>query len=204
MKEQPNSNIIFAKKICIDIDNVIAETDTMMRSLILKRTGGRVDLKYEDIIEFDYRKCHDSEGNRITGEEWEQVHNEFSEEKNILQLTPYIGAQDYLRVLVDYGFQLHFATSRLHQAWIPTIKWLDKYRFPPHRLHFVNHREKHLALGVFSAMIEDDLQQARDFAQQGTPAYLIAHPWNVTANTDCIFRARDWKEVSEQLQNKYR
>jgi uncharacterized HAD superfamily protein len=105
--------------------------------------------------------------------------------------------------LINSGYELHLVTSRKDQARIPTIRWLEKYGFPDHGLHFVKHREKHLVLGKFSAAIEDDLQQAIDFAKTGTPVYLIAHPWNVTANTDGVFRAKDWKEISEQLQSKY-
>lgn len=105
-------------------------------------------------------------------------------------------------MLINDGFELHFATSRLPQARIPTIKWLEKNVFPDHRLYFVNHREKHLVLGQFCAAIEDDLVQAKDFVKQGTPAYLIAHPWNVTAKTENLIRLKDWKEICEHLQGK--
>ena len=117
-------------------------------------------------------------------------------------MRPYPGVQDYLQVLINAGFGLHFATSRLVQARIPTVKWLVKHNFPDHRLHFVSHREKHLVLGQFYAVIEDDLVQARDFAKQGTLAYLIAHPWNVTDETENLVRLKDWKEICEHLQGK--
>lgn len=191
------------KRLCIDIDNVLAQTDVLMRKIIKDVTQSRVCLVYDDITDFEYEKCTDSNGNKITKEEWHRVHDIFSEEKNIISLQPFPDIQLHLRNLIGLGYEIHLVTSRKDQARIPTIKWLEKYNLPDHRLHFVKHREKHLVLGKFSAVIEDDLQQARDFAQKGTPAYLIAHPWNVTASKDGVFRAKDWKEISELLQKKY-
>ena len=188
--------------LCIDIDNVLAKTDTLIRELIRKHTKGRVSLGYEDVIVFDYRQCLDSNGNKLTNEEWTQIHDEFSKEENILDLSPFSGVQAYLQMLINAGFELHFATSRLPQARIPTIKWLENHAFPNHRLHFVNHREKHIVLGTFFAVIEDDLEQAKEFARQETLAYVIAHPWNVTDNTEHLFRVKDWKDICEQLRKR--
>lgn len=46
-----------AKRLCIDIDNVLAQTDVLMRKLIKEHTRTRVELRYEDIVTFDYRQC---------------------------------------------------------------------------------------------------------------------------------------------------
>ncbi len=73
---------------CIDIDNVIAQTDEVMRRVIEEFTGGRVALKYEDIVTFNYHECRDRKGERITKEEWGQVHDRFSEPQNILGIEP--------------------------------------------------------------------------------------------------------------------
>ena len=40
--------------LCVDIDNVVAATDEVMRCVIREYTRGRVDLSYEDVVEFDY------------------------------------------------------------------------------------------------------------------------------------------------------
>lgn len=191
------------KRLCIDIDNVLAQTDVLMRKIIKDETKSRVCLAYKDITYFEYEKCTDVNGNKITDEEWHRVHDKFSEETNIMSLQPFPNVQAHLENLIKLGYELHLVTSRKDNAHIPTTKWLEKYKFPNHKLHFVKHREKHFIREKFSAAIEDDLQQARDFAQAGTLTYLIAHPWNVTANTDSIIRAKDWKEISELLQKKY-
>jgi uncharacterized HAD superfamily protein len=188
------------KRLCIDIDNVLAQTDVLMRKIIKDETKSRVCLAYNDITNFEYEKCTDRNGNKISEEEWHRVHAKFSEESKIMSLRPFPNVQVHLENLIKSGYELHLVTSRKDKARIPTIKWLEKYKFPNHRLHFVNHREKHLVFGKFYAVIEDDLQQARDFAQTGTQTFLIAHPWNVTENTETIFRVKDWGEISGQLQ----
>ncbi len=185
--------------LCIDIDNVVAETDHLMRKLIRKHTRSRVKLCYEDVIAFDYCECQDSAGNKITREEWGTIHAEFSKEENILSLSPVNGVQGYLERLAEAGFELHFVTSRLSQARIPTITWLENHNFPHHRMHFVKHREKHVVLGSFCAIIEDDLMQAKAFADQGTLAFLIAHPWNVVEQDSFLVRVADWQELVDRL-----
>ena len=39
--------------ICIDIDNVIAKTDEVLRSVIQTHSRHGVDLRYEDVVCFD-------------------------------------------------------------------------------------------------------------------------------------------------------
>lgn len=187
-------------RLCIDIDNVLAQTDCLMRKLIRENSSLEVDLTYKDIVHFDYARCQDSNSNSITPEEWFDIHEKFSEESNILSLEPFFGVQDYLHKLIDIGFELHFVTSRLPHSRIATTKWVETHKFPEHRLHFVNHREKHLVLGAFFAVIEDDLEQAKAFAMQETKVYLIAHPWNVCQNTKYLVRVKGWQDVVKQLQ----
>ena len=82
---------------CIDIDNVIARTDEVMRRVISDFTGGRVALEYDDIVTFNYHECRGPNGNRITKEEWKQIHNQFSESQNIMNIEPMPGAVEALR-----------------------------------------------------------------------------------------------------------
>ena len=66
-------------RLCIDIDNVIARTDEVMRRVIRDFTQGRVDFEYEHILAFNYHECHDANGCTITKEEWKGIHDLFSE-----------------------------------------------------------------------------------------------------------------------------
>jgi len=41
-------------RFCIDLDNVLARTDEVMRRVISDFSGGKVQLDYEDIVKFNY------------------------------------------------------------------------------------------------------------------------------------------------------
>jgi uncharacterized HAD superfamily protein len=164
-------------RLCVDIDNVIARTDEVLRGIIREQTRGRVDLRYHQVVEFDYRQCADSRGGRISEHEWNAIHDRFSEPRNVLRVQPVDGVQAHLEGLSD-KYAIHLATARLPRTRRATIEWLERHNFPRHDLHFVVPGEKHTSLGSFHAAIEDHYEQAIAFARIGTPCYLIRHPWN--------------------------
>ena len=188
------------KRLCIDIDNVIAQSDSVMRQLIKKHSAANVQLDYDDVVDFDYCKCHDKKGNSITKEEWRKIHEEFSKESNIMRIEPIHGACEYLKQLSEEKFELHLATSRLPTARIPTIKWLEFHSFPSHWLHFVKSMEKHIVLQGFDAIIEDDREQAAKFTELGTQSFLLAHPWNEILNGSRIIRVNNWQDLYNRIR----
>lgn len=184
---------------CIDIDNVIAQTDRVMRRVIAKFTKGRVRLTYEDVVEFNYHECKDKQGNRISKKQWNQVHNFFSEPRYLRAIEPMPEAIYGLRRLAKHG-TIHLATSRIRKARRATVVWLDKHGLPDHQLHFLKHGEKHLSLQPFTAAVEDDYEQAKAFGKSGTPCFLIRHPWNMTKPpTKNVEWVDDWKELTKRL-----
>ena len=52
----------FMRETKVAIDNVIGQTDKVMRQVIRDYTGNRVNLDYVDVVEFDYHKCKDKNG----------------------------------------------------------------------------------------------------------------------------------------------
>ncbi|MCX5646049.1 MAG: hypothetical protein NTZ17_15425 [Phycisphaerae bacterium] len=184
----------------VDIDNVVARTDEVMRDVIKNRSKEGVNLRYEDVKHFNYWECVDTEGRRITKDEWTStIHPVFSEQANILRIEPYCEIQGFLCELIDADYQIHLVTSRLEQARVPTILWLDRHKIPHNALHFVKHGTKHIVFRTCVAIIEDDLDQARKFAEQGIQSYLLAHPWNDCGVADNIMRVRDWHEIVDDL-----
>jgi uncharacterized HAD superfamily protein len=165
---------------CIDIDNVIGQTDLIMRKVIRNHTQGRVVLAYEDILEFNYHECKDSSGNSISAAEWHLVHELFSEPEHLRSVAAMPGAVKALHEIAELG-QIHIATTRLPKARRSTVEWLESLKLPPHSLHFLNHGQKHSALRHFDFAIEDDYVQALAFAGiSGTQGLLMRHPWNAT------------------------
>lgn len=185
---------------CIDIDNVIARTDDVMRQVIAEYTGNRVRLAYEHVQEFNYYDCKDEAGNSISKEEWRHVHELFSEPRYLWLIQPVPGAVEGLRRLAKRG-TLHFATSRLPKSRRVTVEWLENHGFPPHDLHFLKHGEKHASLRPVSAAVEDDYDQAKAFATMGeTPCFLLRHPWNCNKPAvDGVQWVDAWPELTERL-----
>lgn len=187
-------------RFCIDIDNVIGQTDRVMRAAIAHFTNGRVNLEYNDIKAFDYFECRDVAGNGITKEEWKHVHDLFSTPRYLWQVEPQLGAVKALNELTKIG-TVHLATSRLSSARRTTIEWLDTIGLGNLELHFLRHGEKHRSLGQFVAVVEDDYSQAKAFVLEGgTPTLLLRHPWNEKgAPIDGIAWANDWNDLTSQL-----
>ncbi len=187
-------------RLCVDIDNVLARTDEVMREVIREWTQGRVELAYEDIKRFNYWECRDTNGNSITRDDWRKVHEEFSQPKYLSAIQPIEGAVETLKNLSQF-YDLHLATSRLASARLATVEWLARHSFPKHDLHFLQHGEKHVSLGQFLASVEDDPAQAEAFADHGTiMSFVLAHPWN-----DCcveranLRRVADWPQLASEL-----
>lgn len=188
------------RRICIDIDNVIAQTDAIMREVIREVTNHRVNLTYENVRRFNYWECQDPEGKKISKEEWHMVHSTFSKSRYLSTIQPVPGVQASLSRLTEH-YSLHFATSRLPEARTATIRWLEDNEFPPHDLHFLKHGEKHFSLGRFDASVEDDPDQATAFSKSGIGInFVIAHPWNESVvEHRNLRRVPGWNEIVEML-----
>ena len=112
--------------VCVDIDNVIARADEVMREVIRMCSEQKVDLRYEDILEFDYWKCTDRQGRRLGKSEWTYIHEEFTR-NHLPRIRPYDNVQAYLARLAE-KFEIHVATSRLAEGHKPTIDWIQAHR----------------------------------------------------------------------------
>src|SRR5690349_12318592 len=97
-------------RLCLDIDNVLTQTDAVMRRVIADYTAGRVRYDYGHIQEFDYHKCKDADGCSITRDEWKPIHELFSEPSNVLTVRPVHGIQSHLETLRE-KYHLHLATA---------------------------------------------------------------------------------------------
>lgn len=185
-------------RICLDLDNVLAKTDEVMRRIIRQFTNGEVDLRYKDVTTFNYWECKDERGNCITKKQWSEIHDVFSNPENILAIEPYPKIQEHLSRIAG-KFILHIVTTRLRQGRKPTVEWLDRYNFQEHSLHFVKHGEKHTVLGKFAVSVEDHREQAEQFATKGTTSYILAHPWNKISSTSTSIRLPDWQTLCDRI-----
>jgi cytidine deaminase len=87
-------------RLCIDVDNVVTQTDAVLRRVICDFKSGTVNLSYTDIVRFDYHECIDSAGLGITKEEWNDVHLDwFPRTEYQKQIQPIDGAISSIRQL---------------------------------------------------------------------------------------------------------
>lgn len=187
------------RRLCVDIDNVVAQTDVVMRDVICEYTKGKVKYRRADIVEFDYHRCKDQSHKSISRTQWKEIHSLFSKPSNLWRIKPFQGVQACLERLLP-RFSIHFATSRLPEARRTTVEWLQEHGFPAHDLHFISHGEKHVALGDFAAAVEDHYQQAADFADLGIAAYLMRAPWNKNKpKCDHLQWVNDWDQLTDRL-----
>ncbi len=185
--------------ICVDIDNVVARTDEVMREVIRDYSSGRVDLGYDDVVCFDYWMCRDRYGRRFEGSEWPNIHEEFSR-NHLFRIAPYDNIKNYLQQIAE-RFEVHLATSRLAEGREATIQWLSQHEIPYGELHFVAHGEKHLIGQQFVGVVEDDREQGYAFSARGVRVFLLAHPWNHVGSYSALRRLGSWEEINREIVN---
>ena len=183
--------------ICIDIDNVIALTDEVMREVIRSVSDSAVDLEYEDVVCFDYWKCRDRSGKRIDRTEWHKIHLAFTLE-HLPKIAPVPGVSRYLEQLSDI-FAIHLATARLEEGRDATFEWLSGHHIPYDEVHFVRSGTKHLIQVPFVAGIEDEREQGYSFFSKGIEAFLLAHPWNHIGQHSPLKRVQDWSALTPRI-----
>jgi len=179
--------------ICVDIDNVIAQTDEIIRELIKLHSKDGVDLSYTDIVAFDYWRCADAKGRQLDRMEWAAIHLEFTR-YHLSRIRPVDDVATHLGRLA-HRCEIHLVTSRLSIGEEGTRQWLLKHCIPFDHLHFVEHRRKHEIDLPFAVAIDDDREQAVLFHERGVRAVLLAHPWNEVDPGSPVTRVEGWPRL---------
>jgi uncharacterized HAD superfamily protein len=185
--------------ICVDIDNVIAKTDEVMRQVIRAHSSSHVDLAYQDVVCFEYWMCRDATGRRFDRCEWAEIHREFTH-NHLLQILPFDNVSHHLKT-ISGRFNIHLATSRLDGGQEATCTWLRQHGIPYKKLHFVQEGTKHLIDEQFVAAIEDDREQGYAFYDNNIRVFLIAHPWNTVNPYSPLRRVIGWGQLIDELLN---
>ena len=183
--------------ICIDIDNTVADTDTVMRRLMRDASHGRVNLVHEDVICYEYWKCRDEKGNRLTSDEWKKVVSDFHRE-GLLDALPFDDTIHQLKRLQEV-FEVHLVTSRDSASASLTKSWLTQHGIPHDFIHFVLHGEKHRLPVAFTQAVDDDREQAYAFYSVGVHSVLISQTWNHMDWHSPFERLASWKAIATRL-----
>lgn len=187
--------------ICIDIDNTIADTDSVFRRIIQTVSRDRVRLLHDDVICYEYGRCRDANGHRLSSKEWQAVLSEFHRE-GLSKTLPLRGIPTNIARLKK-TFEIHLATARDSGSSQLTRNWLSLHQIPYDALHFVKHGEKHRLPVEFAFAIEDDREQAYAFYFAGVPSIVLSWPWNVVGPHSPLVRLPDWEAIVKYLLNRH-
>ncbi len=203
------SKILLARKprVCVDIDNVLAETDSIMREIIRVATVSTenpsgIKYEYEDIVEFEYCLCQNSAGLRVSKEVWNAVHQIFQDPNSgyVDLIRPTSGSLEGLRALAD-GWDIWIVTGRHDRALKKATEWVERH-FPGFsaNVHSSFGRQGKWEVAEFDAAIDDHLETAVGFAENGVRSFVYGHKWNRRASTDSrLTVVTDWPQLVEEL-----
>jgi len=174
----------------VDLDNVLALTDPLIRRLINEMF--RVQLEQRDIVYFEYSRCG------ITQEQEERLFQRFHD-KECENVQP---IQEALDTLVYFAsrFEIHVITGRPPETKTLTQNWLSRYEVPCDNLDFL--KSKNGSAVSFALFIDDNRQTAYAMAHKGVHAILLNYPWNQPDHLDPpnLFRAQCWSDIKRHVE----
>jgi uncharacterized HAD superfamily protein len=172
----------------VDLDNVISNTDEVVREIIGQRFG--IPLRREDIVDFAYSECG------ITKEQERELFEQFHEQA-CGTVIPLEGCRDAL-VQLQSRFEVHIITSRNPMSADITKAWLTRNEIPHDKLEFA---ESKSVMTHLSTLIDDRRETIYQLADAGVPGILWDYPWNQPSPQDppIVRRVRSWEEIVELL-----
>ncbi len=172
----------------VDIDNVLAESDVILREMIKEMCG--IDLRLEQMTRYAY------ETHGVPEAELSKVFRVFNVD-TCKRLQTVCGAKDAMQKLAR-RYEIALVTSRNPESKEATEFWLKAEGLPYDQLHFND--EKH-ALGIpYHAFVEDRHEHAHRIAATGATVYLLTRPWNAAPLAHPNVRRVDsWDEILKFL-----
>lgn len=125
------------------------------------------------------------------------------------RIKPVKGAVAGIKKLIKKGFIPHFVTARPQTIEAETRIWLKTHfkniEFPIHFTHPASKAPKRKKSKICreigaKALIDDNLDNAIDCAQNGIKVFLMDAPWNQTDSLpENIIRVKSWEEILEKI-----
>lgn len=180
------------KPIGIDIDNVVAATDLKIRQLIKQYFG--ISSNQSDITNWHYHLSLP-----ITSQDEQFIFDNFHD-RDCMGVRLLNGASLGLKQL-SCLFQIYLITSRPPSSEKITKEWLHKKQIAYKQIYFL--QQKVILAPQLNFVIEDRLDTALSFAEQGVKVFLFDYPWNQYPPHPDIIRVKKWFEVVDSIQLIY-
>lgn len=174
----------------VDLDNVIAFTDPLIRRLIEEMFG--IHLEQREIRHFDYWRCG------ITEEQDRLVFDRFHKVE-CAAVAPIDGAVDSLLSLRG-RFEIHIVTGRPPETERLTVNWLQSHGISYDKLDF--RKRKDDSQVSFGAFVDDHRETAYALARLGVHSFLLDYPWNQPEQIDPanVIRVKSWRDILAHLE----
>lgn len=187
--------------IAIDLDNVIAKTDTKIREIIKSLSG--ISLVQDDIQRWDYSEVLMCKGldaqqaEEIMGLTMGQFH-----EHDCFEVEPLTRAVDIIFEIHHAGLEVMIVTGRkkTRKCEELTKRWLREQLIPDSWL--LMEENKSSICTQWSFLIEDAPHHAQDVANAGIPVLLFDYPWNRSISHRLVKRISGWDEVRSLVLRK--
>ncbi len=182
------------RAICVDVDDVLAQTVQTLLGLLEERFGRRLSL--DQVTTFDLGVSFS-----LRGAELDAFMAAAHEPDVIERYAPVEGAAEVLRHWMEAGYRVDLVTGRPPSARDSTLRWLERVRIPYHSVECVDkygrHPDaeldlEHLCRRDYALVVEDSLEVAARLARRATVA-LLDRPWN-----------RDTAALSEPSRSRIR
>lgn len=111
---------------------------------------------------------------------------------------PYPMAVGILQKLYEQH-QISIITSRPMDFRDVTERWLVHYKICYHRIVFTENKFHECLSSNVDVLIDDGPHYAEQFAREGKPVVLYEQPYNVSVASNLIYRASNWLEVRDRI-----
>jgi len=180
--------------IAVDLDNVIAGTDSKIRHIILSLCG--IPLLQSDIQSWEYADALIAKGVDVTSakaiikQTFERFH-----EVECTNVEPIDGAIPTILNLSEAGIEFVVVTGRPKTTRCEelTKEWLRKCSIPDSWL--IMQERKAEFSSNWSILIDDAPHHANEVAAAGTRVLLFDYPWNRSTYHALIRRVSSWCEI---------
>ena len=181
------------RTVIVDIDNVLAKTDEMVRKIILDRMG--IPSKQFQITDWSY-----STSLGFPKEEEKSIFDELHN-RCLLDIDPVDGAALGMKEISKW-WNIIYATARPESTRDITAAWLIRHDFPPGKLLFP---ESKISISdQANLIIEDNAVTAELFARNNKHVFLLDYPWNQgdPPSFSLITRVFSWNNIINIMEGR--
>ncbi len=188
---------MFIIAIGIDIDGVIGDSDKIFRKYMNQYFN--LKLKRKDIKEFYYEKVLS-----MNPEDIQPFWEEFNNKGYWMEIPLLNNAKSSIDYLKE-KYAIILITARTEKIKDLTLAWLEKHKIKYDQLHFLNENESKITKVLqnnisLNALIEDKLENALNFAGEGTRVFLFDYPWNqFEKKIENLIRVKGWCDILSYL-----